>query len=199
LRKKKEAQLKLGYARVSKHDQTLSLQHDALKKAGCDDIFSDEVSGTRAERPGLSNLLSHLRRGDTLVVWKLDRLGRHIRHLLDLTAELDRRGVHLTSLTEGIDTETPVGKFFFHLMASLAQMERDITIERTKAGLEAARSRGRIGGRRRKMTASKLNAAAKLLKAAVPPKDVARNLGISVPTLYRWLPAKKSTDSSAIS
>lgn len=184
--------MKFGYARVSKHDQTLSLQLDALNKNGCDEIITDEISGALANRPGLSEILSKLRKGDSLVVWKLDRLGRHVKNLIDLTLDLEKRRVHLTSLTEGINTETPMGKFFFHLMASLAQMERDVTIERTKAGLDSARSRGRVGGRRRKMTGSKLDSARQLLASGTPPKDVAKNLGISVPTLYRWIPAKGS-------
>ena len=182
--------MRFGYARVSEHDQALSLQLDALNKDGCDEIITDEISGALANRPGLSEILSKLREGDSLVVWKLDRLGRHVKNLIDLTLDIEKRGVHLTSLTEGINTETPMGKFFFHLMASLAQMERDITIERTKAGLESARSRGRVGGRRRKMTGSKLDSAKQLLANGTPPKEVAKNLGVSVPTLYRWIPAK---------
>ena len=182
--------MKFGYARVSKHEQSLSLQVDALNNAACDEIFTDEVSGALANRPGLEQVLCRLRQGDSLVVWKLDRLGRHIKHLIDLTSQLDAKGIHLTSLTEGIDTKNPIGKFFFHLMASLAQMERDITIERTKAGLEAARARGKVGGRRRIMTDSKLNSAKKLLQGGSSPKDVAKDLGVSLPTLYRWIPAK---------
>ncbi|MFK7827229.1 MAG: recombinase family protein [Oligoflexales bacterium] len=182
--------MKFGYARVSKHEQSLSLQIDALNHADCDEIFTDEVSGSLANRPGLEQLLSHLRAGDTLVVWKLDRLGRHIKHLIDLTSRLEAKGIHLTSITEGIETKNPIGKFFFHLMASLAQMERDITIERTKAGLDAARCRGRVGGRRRIMTESKLQSAKKLLQGGSSPKDIAKDLGVSLPTLYRWIPAR---------
>jgi DNA invertase Pin-like site-specific DNA recombinase len=139
-----------------------------------------------------------MRPGDFLVVWKLDRLGRHVKNLLDFTNALEQRGIHFQSLTDGINTETPAGRFFFHIMASLAQMERDLIVERTKAGLEAAKARGRIGGRRRKMTKSKLEAATKLLSNGIPPKDVAQNLGVSVPTLYRWLPASSRIDQNSL-
>ena len=188
-RKKGAGGLQIGYARVSTEDQHLELQIDALEAAGCERVFTDKISGARAQRPGLDDALSHTREGDTLVVWKLDRLGRSVKGLVDLVAELGERRVHFQSLTDGIDTRTPAGRFFFHVMASLAQMERELIAERTRAGLAAARKAGRIGGRKRRMTESKVEAARKLLESGVPPKDVARNLGISVPTLYRWLPA----------
>ena len=130
-----------------------------------------------------------LRKGDTLIVWKLDRLGRSVKDLVIMVGKLEKRGVHFKSLTDNIDTSTPAGRFFFHVMASLAQMERELLIERTKAGLDVARKHGRIGGRKRKMTESKLKSAKKLLSDGVPSKDVARDLGVSVPTLYRWIPA----------
>ena len=130
-----------------------------------------------------------LREGDTLVVWKLDRLGRSVKNLVDLVGQLHQQGVHFKSLTDAIDTATPSGRFFFHVMASLAEMERELTGERTRAGLEAARQLGRKGGRKRKMTDSKIESARKLLASGVPPRDVAKNLGVSVPTLYRWIPA----------
>lgn len=144
---------------------------------------------TRVERPGLKLTLEVLREGDTLVVWKLDRLGRSVKGLVDLVTELGNRGVHFKSLTDSIDTGTPSGRFFFHVMASLAQMERELVVERTRAGLVAARQQGRIGGRKRKMTDSKIESAKKLLINGVSPKEVAENLGISIPTLYRWIPA----------
>ncbi|AGW15223.1 recombinase family protein [Megalodesulfovibrio gigas] len=179
----------IGYARVSTQDQHLALQRDALTAAGCERIYEDVVSGSREQRPGLERAMEMLRRGDTFVVWKLDRLGRSVKQLVDLVAGLEARGVQFRSLTDGIDTGGPAGRFFFHVMASLAQMERELIVERTRAGLEAARRQGRRGGRKRKMTDSKLDAAARLLATGMPPRDVARDLGISVPTLYRWLPA----------
>lgn len=179
----------IGYARVSTQDQNLDLQLEALTKAGCKKVFDDKISGSRAERPGLTKALEMLREGDTLVVWKLDRLGRSVKNLVDLISELHRQGVQFKSLTDAIDTGTPSGRFFFHVMASLAEMERDLTIERTRAGLEVARQLGRKGGRKRQMTDSKIESAKKLLATGVPPRDVAKNLGVSVPTLYRWIPA----------
>lgn len=183
----------IGYARVSTQDQNLDLQIEALTKAGCRKIFDDKISGNKAARPGLVKAFEMLREGDTLVVWKLDRLGRSVKNLVDLVGELHQQGVQFKSLTDSIDTGTPSGRFFFHVMASLAEMERELTIERTRAGLEIARQLGRKGGRKRQMTDSKIESAKKLLANGVPPRDVANNLGISVPTLYRWIPA--STNS----
>ena len=160
----------IGYARVSTQDQNLELQHDALKKAGCQKIFEDKVSGTRAERPGLAKAMELLRDGDTLVVWKLDRLGRSVKQLVDLVGALHKQNIQFKSLTDAIDTGTPSGRFFFHVMASLAEMERELTIERTRAGLAVARQLGRKGGRKPKMTASKIESAKKLLASGIPPK-----------------------------
>lgn len=179
----------IGYARVSTQDQNLELQLEALAKTGCQKIFEDKLSGTRADRPGLTKALEMMREKDTLVVWKLDRLGRSVKQLVDLVNELHKRNIQFKSLTDAIDTGTPSGRFFFHVMASLAEMERELTVERTRAGLEVARKLGRKGGRKPKMTASKIESAKKLLASGVPPKDVAKNLGVSIPTLYRWLPA----------
>jgi Site-specific recombinases, DNA invertase Pin homologs len=178
----------IGYARVSTQDQNLELQVDALTKAGCKKIFDDKISGSRAERPGLTKALEMLREDDTLVVWKLDRLGRSVKNLVNLVGELHKQGIQFKSLTDAIDTGTPSGRFF-HVMASLAEMERELTVERTRAGLEVARQLGRKGGRKRQMTDSKIESAKKLLANGVPPRDVAKNLGVSVPTLYRWIPA----------
>jgi DNA invertase Pin-like site-specific DNA recombinase len=155
----------IGYARVSTQDQNLELQTDALRKAGCKKLFEDKVTGSRAERPGLTKAQEALREGDTLVVWKLDRLGRSVKNLVDLVGELHKQGVQFKSLTDAIDTGTPSGRFFFHVMASLAEMERELTIERTRAGLEVARKLGRKGGRKRQMTESKIKSAKKLLGA----------------------------------
>ena len=147
------------------------------------------MSGNQSERPGLAFALEALRKGDMLVVWKLDRLGRSVKALVNLVNDLSDRSIHFKSLTDNIDTSTPSGRFFFHVMASLAQMERELIIERTRAGLSAARQQGRIGGRKRKMTDSKIDSAKKLLANGISPKEVAQNLGVSVPTLYRWVPA----------
>jgi DNA invertase Pin-like site-specific DNA recombinase len=179
----------IGYARVSTQDQNLDLQKKALSKAGCRKMFEDKVSGMRVARPGLDAALATLREGDTLVVWKLDRLGRSVKKLIDLVGELQRQGVQFHSLTDSINTGTPSGRFFFHVMASLAQMERELIVERTRAGLEAARQLGRTGGRKRSMTDSKIQSARKLLASGTPPREVAKNLGVSIPTLYRWIPA----------
>lgn len=179
----------IGYARVSTQDQNLDLQVEALTKAGCKKIFDDKISGSRAERPGLTKALEMLREDDTLVVWKLDRLGRSVKNLVNLVGELHKQGIQFKSLTDAIDTGTPSGRFFFHVMASLAEMERELTVERTRAGLEVARQLGRTGGRKRQMTDSKIESAKKLLANGIPPRDVAKNLGVSVPTLYRWIPA----------
>ncbi len=181
----------IGYARVSTRDQNLELQQEALVKAGCQKIFDDKVSGTRIDRPGLAKALEILREDDTLVVWKLDRLGRSVKQLVNLVGELHKRGIQFKSLTDAIDTGTPSGRFFFHVMASLAEMERELIVERTRAGLEMAKQLGRKGGRKPKMTSSKIESAKKLLSSGVPPKDVAKNLGVSIPTLYRWLPASE--------
>lgn len=181
--------MKIGYARVSTADQDLDMQTEALKRAGCEQIFDDKISGIKTERPGLEKALFLLRAGDTLVVWKLDRLGRSIKDLIDSVRALEQRGVAFQSLTDAIDTSTPAGRFFFHVMAALAEMERDLITERTRAGLAHARSKGRIGGRPSAMTESKLNSARTLLAAGESAKDVAKDLGISIPTLYRWLPA----------
>jgi DNA invertase Pin-like site-specific DNA recombinase len=181
--------MRIGYARVSTDEQSLDLQLDALKKAGCKRIFTDKASATKAVRPGLTDALSHLRGGDVLIIWKLDRLGRMVKGLVDLVADLQGRGVQFRSLTDGIDTTTPAGRFFFHVMASLAQMERELLAERTRAGLAAARRRGRLGGRKRRMTPGKVESARELLRSGMSPRDVAENLGISIPTLYRWVPA----------
>lgn len=152
-------------------------------------IIEDKLSGSRFERPGLSKVLEILREGDTLMVWKLDRLGRSVKQLVNLVGELHKQGIQIKGFTDAIDTGTPAGRFFFHIMASLAEMERELTIERTRAGLEIARKLGRKGGRKPKMTESKIEAAKKLLTSGIPPKDIAKNLGVFVPTLYRWIPA----------
>lgn len=184
----------IGYARVSTADQRLDLQVDALTRAGCERIFSDHASGGRGDRTGLANALSHLRAGDTLVVWKLDRLGRTVRQLVDFTAELRTKEINFASLTDGIDTGTAAGRFFFHVMAAMAEMERDLVRERTLAGLAAAKARGRRGGRPTKLTAQQVSHA-KLLLAdpGVSGAEVARTLGVARSTLYRSLERPKGS------
>lgn len=130
----------IGYARVSTQDQNLDLQREALTKAGCEKLYEDKISGARSDRPGLARALEVVRSGDTLVVWKLDRLGRSVKQLVDLVGDLQKNGAQFKSLTDSIDTGTPSGRFFFHVMASLAEMERELAVERTKAGLAAARA-----------------------------------------------------------
>ena len=152
----------IGYARVSTQEQNLDLQMEALAKAGCKKIFEDKISGSRSDRPGLARAMEMLREEDTFVVWKLDRLGRSVKHLVDLVGELHKKGIQFKSLTDVIDTATPSGRFFFHVMASLAEMERELTVERTQAGLAVARQLGRTGGRKRQMTDSKIQSAKKL-------------------------------------
>ncbi len=134
----------IGYVRVSTNEQNTALQRNALESAGCELIFEDKASGKKTERPGLKKVLRMLSRGDTLVVWKLDRLGRSMRHLVVLVEELRDRGINFRSLTDSIDTSTPMGRFFFHVMGALAEMERELIVERTRAGLDAARAEGRI-------------------------------------------------------
>jgi DNA invertase Pin-like site-specific DNA recombinase len=188
---------RIGYARVSTRDQSLDLQLGALESAGCDRIFEDTMSGTKVGRPGLAKALDTLREGDTLVVWKLDRLFRSVKDLLDFAGSLNERGIGSVSLTDSIDTTTASGRFFFNVMASLAQMERELMVERTQAGLRAAGEQGRVGGRKRVMTEAKIRSARKLLKQGTPPREVASSLGVSVPTLYRWVPAAGSAKAPA--
>lgn len=179
----------IGYARISTVDQNLALQKEALEKAGCERIYEDEMSGTKDNRPGLNKALEMLRENDTLVVWKLDRLGRSVKSLIELVSDLNAKNINFKSLTDSIDTSTPSGRFFFNVMAALAQMERELIVERTTAGLAIAKKKGKIGGRKRVMTDSKLASAKRLLETGVSPKDVAKDLGVSIATLYRWIPA----------
>src|SRR5713226_3864979 len=152
----------IGYARVSTQDQTLNLQLDALKNIGCSKIFSDTISGATTERPGLTEALAYVREGDTLVVWKLDRLGRSLKHLIDTITHLNNRKIGFKSLTENIDTTTSGGKLIFHIFGALAEFERDIIRERTLAGLQAARARGRKGGRPKALTSKTVQIAQQL-------------------------------------
>lgn len=178
----------LGYARVSTGAQDLALQHDALNAAGCLRIFEDTASGALDDRPQLAELLDHLREGDTLVVWRLDRLGRSLRHLIDTVTALADRGVGFRSLRESIDTTTPGGRLVFHVFAALAEFERDLISERTHAGLAAARARGRMGGRRTVMTPAKLTVAREMYDSRQhTTAAIAAVVGVSRATLYRAL------------
>jgi DNA invertase Pin-like site-specific DNA recombinase len=178
----------IGYARVSTSDQTLDLQKDALEKAGCSRIFTDTASGTKAERVGLDEAMSHLREGDTLVVWRLDRLGRSLRHLIETITGLNDRKIGFRSITEAIDTTTSGGKLIFHIFGALAEFERDIIRERTQAGLNAARARGRKGGRPKALTPKKQEQALTLYNDRKSTIDeICRTLNISRATLYRYI------------
>ena len=178
----------IGYARVSTPDQSLDLLKDALTKAGCQETFEDVASGAKSSRSGLDQALKYLRRGDTLIVWRLDRLGRSLRHLVDVVAGLQERGIGLRSLQENIDTATASGKLFLHVFGALAEFERELIRERTLAGLKAAADRGRKGGRPRLMDASKVQLAQTLHKEkAITVGEICRTLGISKGTLYRNL------------
>ena len=174
----------IGYARVSTHDQNLSLQLDALKAAGCQHIFEDRASGAKADRPGLAAAIAYVRAEDILVVWKLDRLGRSLTHLIDTVTALDARGVGLRSLTEAMDTTTPGGRLIFHLFGALAQFERDLIRERTRAGIEAAAKRGRKGGRDPVVTDEKLNRARALLALGLNVREAAARIKIGKTSLY---------------
>jgi DNA invertase Pin-like site-specific DNA recombinase len=182
----------IGYARVSKVDQNLDLQLDALNKAGVEKTFMDKESGAKADRKGLTDALSHLRKDDVLTVWKLDRLGRSTIQLMMLLNDLHERGVDFKSITEGIDTTTSFGRFFFTMSAALAQLERDRLIERTRAGLVAAKARGRTGGRKPKLTPDQVEMARGLLASGKPPRDVAKAFNVGRSTLYRYVPGDAS-------
>lgn len=183
-----EHSYRLGYARVSTQDQDEALQLDALTAAGCDRLFVDKSSGKVESRPALDDLLKQARTGDTLVVWRLDRLGRSLRHLISVVGELERQGVAFRSLTESIDTSTPGGKLIFHVFGALAEFERELIVERTRAGLAAARARGRVGGRPTVLTEAKIATARSMYDSrAYDVSTIARTLGVSRATIYRAL------------
>lgn len=187
--------MKIGYVRVSKQEQHEALQIDALKEAGCEKWFLDKTTGSKAERKGLAEALTYLRPGDTLVVWKLDRAGRSLTHLIDLLKGLKERNIGFISLTEQIDTTTPGGMLIFHLMGALAEFERDLIRERTNAGLAAARTRGRVGGRPRKLKTSGKVALARRMFAdqSHSTPEICAALGISRATLYRYVKETEAT------
>jgi DNA invertase Pin-like site-specific DNA recombinase len=183
--------MKIGYARVSTKEQSLAMQVDALKKAGCDKIHEEIASGAKTSRPVLEEIMRNLREGDTLVIWKLDRLGRNLAHLIHLTTKLIEIKVGLISLNDPIDTSTAQGRMVFGIFASLAEFERELIRERTQAGLKSARVRGRKGGRPKGMTQAAIEKAtiaeALYKNGSIPVKKIAEQLGISKTTLYLYL------------
>src|SRR4051812_10718948 len=184
----------VGYARISTTDQTLNLQRDALTKAGCSKIFTDTASGAQTEREGLTEAISYVRAGDTLVVWKLDRLGRSLKDLITRITELNNRKIGFKSLTEQIGTTTSGGKLIFHIFGALAEFERDIIKERTPAGLTAARARGRQGGRRKTLTAKQIALVKKLYAdKSTPIGDICKSFHISRMTLWRYVNAGQNS------
>jgi DNA invertase Pin-like site-specific DNA recombinase len=190
---RKEFGMLVGYARVSTQDQNPELQLDALSGAGCEKIYQEKASGAQRERPQLMAVLDYLRPGDALAVWKLDRLARSLKQLIETVELLDARQIGFRSLTENIDTTTPGGKLVFHIFGALAEFERCIIRERTKAGLAAARSRGKVGGRPPAMNAEDIEVATALLAdPSITSRKVAERLGVSVSTLYKHIPAARS-------
>jgi DNA invertase Pin-like site-specific DNA recombinase len=190
----------VGYARISTTEQNLDLQRDALEHAGCTKLFTETASGAKLDRPALRQAIEYVRAGDVLVVWKLDRLGRSLKQLIETVTELQERGIEFKSLTENIDTTTSAGKLIFHLFGSLAEFERDLIRERTQAGLTAARARGRSGGRPR---AEGLNDDKKLALARSLYNDkqnsietICKTLKVSRSTLYRYISARESTNTT---
>ena len=183
--------MKIGYARVSTADQNLESQIDALKKAGCDEFYKEKKSGV-SEREELEKALGYLREGDTLVVTKLDRLGRSLKKLLELIEEFKERGIHFQSLDDGIDTSTSVGNFFFQVIGAFSELERNLIVERTQKGLKAARSRGRLGGRPQIHKEDKKEIAYReVMENQKSIKDIAESLGMSRMTIYRYIEKKQ--------
>ena len=188
----------VGYARVSTHDQTPALQRDALEAAGCERIFEETASGAQRERPQLAAALDWMRGGDTLVVWRLDRLARSLRQLIVTLEELDARNAGFRSLTETIDTNTPGGQLIFHIFGALAEFERSLISERTRAGLEAARARGHAAGRPPALDDVGIAAARALLRdPSIPAAEVASRLGVSKATLYKYVPGGRAAQAPA--
>ena len=182
--------MRIGYARVSTNDQTLALQRDALKEAGCEKVFTDQgVSGTAATRPGLDRAMRALKNGDTLVVWKLDRFGRSLSHLVQTVAELGDRGVSFQSLSDPIDTTNAGGRLVLHMMGALAEFERALIVERTRAGLRAAKRRGVKLGRKPSLTPGQVTHARRLIDGGESPRTVATTLRVGRTTLWRALKA----------
>jgi DNA invertase Pin-like site-specific DNA recombinase len=184
--------MNIGYARVSTHDQNLGLQEDALKREDCKEIFNDVASGVKTDRPGLEEALAYLRKGDTLVVWKLDRLGRSIQHLIQTVKALSERKIGFKSLQENIDTTTSGGKLIFHIFSALAEFERDLIGERTQAGLKAARARGRLGGRPSLLDNRQINRMIEMYdEQKNTVAEICKIYSISRPSFYNYLKKRK--------
>jgi len=187
--------LLVGYARVSTQDQKQELQIDALQSAGCERIFEEKASGAQRERPELKAAIDYLREGDTLVVWKMDRLARSLKQLIETIEALEARNIGFRSLTEAIDTTTPGGRLVFHIFGALAEFERSIIRERTSAGLAAARARGKVGGRPPSLNQADIAAAtAMLADKSISVREVASRLGCSISTLYKYIPKARNQD-----
>ena len=192
--------MKVGYARVSREEQHLELQLDALKAAGCEQIFTEKIKRVKDQRPQLEQALTYVRPGDTVVVWRLDRLGRSLKNLLEIMGSLEERKIEFQSLTESLDTSNPSGKLIFHLFARVAEFERAFTIERTRAGLAAARTRGRKGDRPRGKafnTPQKIATAQALYNQGAPMKEICELLNCSSSTLYRSSETRKTGQGQA--
>lgn len=187
----------IGYARVSTSDgrQSTDLQEDALRAAGCEKVFIDHASGGKADRKGLEDAMQYCRQGDQLVVWRLDRLGRSLKHLIEVVNSLDARGIGFRSLTESIDTTTLGGRLIFHVFGALAEFERAIIKERVVAGLAAARARNRIGGRPRAIDKTKSNAVKAMIDQGLSATDICKSMGISRATYFRF--KKEMTDAAS--
>lgn len=186
----------IGYTRVSTTEQNLDLQQIALDKYGVDETYEDIASGAKEDRPGLEKCLSYLRKGDTLVIWKLDRLGRSIKQLIEIMQLLEEREINFVSLQDKFYTSNATGKLFYHIIAAFAEFERNLIIDRTRAGLDAARLKGRIGGRKKAMNQKKIDKAMELFSKGVKSEDIAKMLKCSRATVYNYIVAEKEKQKS---
>jgi len=189
--------MKIGYARISRFEQSLDIQTEELKKAGCEDVLTDTASGSKEDRPGLAAVLRMLREGDTLIVTKLDRLGRSLKHLIEILNELENRKINFISLGENIDTKSVMGKLMFHVIASFAEFERGLSVERTYAGLAAARARGRFGGRRFKLDKKEQAILYAMYKDKnISISDICERFKLSRPSIYNYVKLAKAKEES---